>query len=113
MNEQSITGTYKLTALTYRQNSSAASQDLYSSLDACQKDNVFIFNADHTFYYQDIGVLCSPPSNDASTWSLNGSSLEFSGDVNNVTSFDCNNMVTTVSNYNFPGDLLTATYRKQ
>lgn len=113
LTEESLVGTYRLTALTYRQSPSGTEQDLYNTIYDCERDNVFIFNADRTFNFQDVGILCIPPLNDASTWSLIGTTLEFGGEVNNVTSFDCNNMITTTSDYNFPGDVLRATYIRQ
>lgn len=107
---ETLVGTYKLTAAKYKASPSAQEVDLFASVNNCEKDNFFIFNSNNTFTYQDAGVLCNPASTDASGWSLTGTTLEFGGDVNTVTDFDCNSMVTTTSNSQ--GGVLTATYIK-
>jgi hypothetical protein len=104
----SLVGSYKLTALTYKSGSNGLEDNLYVNINSCEKDNVFIFNSNNTFTYQDAGLQCNPASSDASGWSLIGTTLEFAGDVNTVTDFDCNTMVTTSSNPQ--GGILTATF---
>jgi hypothetical protein len=112
LTDASLVGTYKLTGLTYRLSPQAAEENVFSTFTECERDNVFIFNADHTLYYQDAGVICNPPQNDQGVWALNGSTLTFDGETNTVASFDCKTMVTQTRDVSFNGDVLTATYVK-
>ncbi len=107
---ESLVGTYRLTALTYT-GSNGLEEDLYATFNSCEKDNVFIFNSNNSFMYQDAGLQCNPVSTDASSWRLMGTTLEYGGEVNTVMDFDCSSMVTTSSNPQ--GGVLTATFIRQ
>ncbi len=106
----SLAGSYKLTGLMYKPAPSLSEQNLFTDMEECRRDNIFIFNSDKTFIHQDIGTTCLPSETEQSAWDLDGTTLTIDNMVSNVTSFDCNTMQTTTTNYNIPGDLLIATY---
>jgi hypothetical protein len=111
----SIAGTYKTTSITYRANATAPEVDYYSISmpEACEIDDNLILNADGTYQYLDAGIICSPAGNDAGTWSVNGNTLETDGDLANIESFDCNNLVLTIDDVEVDGDRIKITLARQ
>jgi len=70
------TGKWKLTALTVK--AAGQSGDAYADMDACEKDNIFFFNADGTYQYQSGVTKCDvsePAIIEAGTWEITGKNL--------------------------------------
>jgi hypothetical protein len=67
--ETNLLGTYKLASETAQQGS-GAQINLSDSLAACEKDDVLKFNADSTYDYLDVGMVCNPAGNYSGTWYL-------------------------------------------
>lgn len=104
-----VSGTYKLTAMKVKP-SGGAEIDVLPFLDACEKDDLFILNANGTFNYDDAGTVCSPSGDYNSTWSLSGNTITLDGEAATVSSFDCHTLVIT---QNDAGDVTTITMTKQ
>ncbi|HEX5655396.1 MAG TPA: lipocalin family protein [Chitinophagaceae bacterium] len=110
-----IAGTYKLTGLTYKANSSAQEQDFLIFIDACERDDLHILNSNGSFTYQDAGTVCSPDgSYTGGTWTLTGNVIDIDGNYSGtIQSFDCRNLVMVESDVLNTGDRFTATFVKQ
>ena len=78
-----LVGTYKITSAKIN------GVDLFSTFEACEKDDTYTFNANGNFVTTDAGVVCSPNNNDTGPWSLTGNSLNIDGEVNTVSDFTC------------------------
>ncbi len=112
LNAANFAGTYKFTALTYKANTATPPVDEFAFLDACEKDDIIIFNANNTSSYTDAGVVCVPDGNGTGTWSLTGSTALIDGEIATVASFDCTGMTLTFAGTD-PGELSTITLQKQ
>ncbi len=110
LNSASLAGSYQITSLKYKQTPTSAEIDVLASFNACERDDIFTFNSNSTFTYQDAGTLCVPSGSFTDTWSLSGNTLTYDGEAYNVSSFSCDNMVITQSNVNVSGDVITATF---
>lgn len=99
--KQSLVGTYRIGAMTTKDNTGAVI-DLHASLDDCQKDDLFQFNLDGSYIQKDAGISCSPSTDDTGTWSLPASNkILIDGITADITSFDGKKLVMTI-----PGDAL-------
>ncbi|MEO6405744.1 MAG: lipocalin family protein [Ferruginibacter sp.] len=110
LNSASVAGSYKITSLKYKQTPSSPEVDLYNSLSACEKDDIYIFDSNGSFNYQDAGTICNPSGSYNSSWSLSGNTLTYDGDAYNVSSFNCSNMSLTGNSLFVSGDVATATF---
>lgn len=111
----SISGSYKITAYTYKQSASSPEIDYYSTLfpDACERDDVLAFSANGTYQKTDVGIVCSPPENDNGTWSLASNTITINGDPDTIESFNCKTLVVGSPDFLIPGDKLKITLIKQ
>lgn len=112
----SISGSYKITAYTYKASTSSPEIDYYSTIfpDACDRDNVLTFNANGTYQLIDAGVACSPPGNDNGTWALAGTTtMQIDGDAVTIESFDCKKLIFVNADTQTTGDQLKITLTKQ
>jgi hypothetical protein len=113
-NVASLSGTYKLTALKYKQTATAAEQDFLALKDACEKDDLIVLNANGTYLYKDLGSFCSPSGNDNGTWNLNGNIIKSDGMIDGtIKSFDCKTLVVVTPDALVPGDQLVFTMTRQ
>lgn len=112
-NMASIAGSYKIIAAKYKASSTAPEQDFFSTLPACEKDDIIKLNANGTADYQDAGTACTPNSTYSSTWSLSGNTITMDGTPGTIQLFDCKKLVVTGTGTLVPGDILTVTYEKQ
>ena len=110
-----ISGSYKVTAYGYKQTPTSPEEDYYPVLfpDACDRDDVYTFNANGTYLLKDAGIVCSPPDDDPGTWSLLGNTMTIDGDQNGIESFDCKTLILFNTDINTPGDRLKITMIKQ
>ena len=104
-------GTYRITAVKYKQTPTSAEQDYYNTLftDPCEKDDTYNFNANGTYIFTDAGVKCAPPGDFTGTWSLSGNTITIDGDPGNVESFSCTAMIVSVTPFIIAGDKATIT----
>lgn len=109
-NMASVSGTYKLTAMKYRPSGSTNEIDLYAFLDACEKDDLTVLNANGTYAYQDAGTVCNPNGSFNGTWTMSGNSITVDGESGTIQSFDCNTIVFYTED---AGDRITFTYVRQ
>lgn len=109
----SISGSYKLTGLTYKASATATEQDLLPFLDPCERDDIEIFASNGTYTYQDAGTVCVPNGSFTGTWSLSGSTITVDGDAGTIQSWDCHTLVVYAVNVNTAGDRMTFTYTRQ
>jgi hypothetical protein len=108
-----IVGSYKVTAIKYKTNSTSPEQDFFATLPDCEKDDIIKLNTNGTADYQDAGTACTPNNSYSSTWSLNGNTITIDGTPGNIQSFDCRTLVVSASGAFVPGDIFTVTYEKQ
>ena len=111
----SITGNYKITAVTYKSSATAPETDYFKMLfpDACERDNVYAFSSNGSYTINDAGIVCSPASDDDGTWSVSGNIMTIDGDAVDVKSFDCQSLVIVNSDTQSSGDKLTLTLTRQ
>ena len=107
----SISGSYKITAYTYKQTPTSPEEDYYPILfpDACERDDELSFSTNGTFQKTDAGIVCSPPENDNGTWSLTGNTITIDGDPATIESFNCKTLVITITDFQITGDKLKIT----
>lgn len=116
INASSISGSYKITAVTYKASATAAETDYFNILfpDACERDDVFTFIAGGTYHIADVGIVCSPSGDDNGTWSLSGTtSMLIDGDAVELESFDCKKLITVNTDTQVSGDRLKLTLTRQ
>jgi hypothetical protein len=97
LNSVNIQGTYKITASTYQANAQSTLIDDYSSWNACEKDDLFVF-ANGTLTSSEGAISCNPPTDPFNAiWSLNGNqfTISLSGISFSYTVefFSCNQIV--------------------
>ena len=111
----SISGSYKITAYTYKESPSLPETDYYTILfpDACERDDILTFNKNGTYQKTDAGIVCSPPENDNGTWVLSGNTVSINGDPETIESFDCKTLVVAFTDFLTPGDKLKITLVRQ
>ena len=112
----SISGPYKITAVTYKANATAAEQDFFNTLfvDACRRDDVYTFKEDGTYKLTDAGTVCSPSGDDNGTWTLSGTAtMQIDGDDAAIESFDCKKLILVNTDIDLPGDKMKITMTRQ
>jgi hypothetical protein len=109
-----LSGSYRITALQYKPDPSAAPVDYLAPMDDCEKDDTLILKSDGTYDYNDAGTICAPNGTQHGTWKVNGNTLTSDGIFNGViASYDCKTLVFYTENAIKPGDKLTFTMIKQ
>ncbi len=112
----SVSGSYKITAATYRTSASATETDYLPVLfpDACERDDIITFSANGTYQFADVGTVCSPAGGNNGTWSLTGiNSMAIDGDAVILESFDCKKLIFVNTDTQVSGDLLKLTLTRQ
>jgi hypothetical protein len=93
-----LAGTYKLSLVELVSGTTAVPiTDDY--LEACEKDDELILNANGTFNFLDAGIACDPTSSETGTWQVNSNGtftindeiLTLEDAV--IAKFDCKNLV--------------------
>ncbi|TMI85466.1 MAG: hypothetical protein E6H08_22515 [Bacteroidetes bacterium] len=61
-----LSGSYKITAATYKANASSSEANYLDILlpDACERDDIYTFQTNGTYQIKDAGTVCSPPGDD-------------------------------------------------
>lgn len=97
-NQANFAGTYKVTSVIYKADASTSAVDEFTTWDACEKDDLVIFNTNGTVTYQDAGTVCTPDGNDTGIWAyVNSSTVIIDGDNATVSDFSCSGMKVTFS----------------
>ncbi|HEX7904431.1 MAG TPA: lipocalin family protein [Chitinophagaceae bacterium] len=114
-NVTSLSGTYKLTALKYKQTSTSPEADWMATVvQSCKKDDLYVLASDGAFSIQDAGTVCSPAGNYTGTWTFLNNEINMDGYYSGtVNSFNCSTLVFTQNDALESGDMLTATFVKQ
>jgi hypothetical protein len=112
LNQTNLLGSYKITSIKYKANTSTPEVDVLATYDACDKDDLTVFNSNNTLSYVDAGTKCSPPTDGTGIWALSGSNLIIDGEIATVSSFNCSGMTITIPG-TAAGELTTATLAKQ
>lgn len=100
--------------MTYKESASAAEENIFNNLDACEKDDLLTLQANGTYNYQDAGTHCDPVGNDEGEWSVNGNMISSDGVVGGViTSYDCHTLKYYVADVIVDGDKIYFTLTKQ
>ena len=110
-----IAGSYRVTAVTYKQTSSSAETDYYNFFfpDACDRDDILTLNANGTYTLTDAGVVCSPSNTDTGTWSQTGNTIIVDGEAGTILSFNCDALVFGENDVIIAGDQLKLTLTRQ
>src|SRR5688572_11483803 len=111
----SISGSYKITACTYKGGPQFPEIDyLHSLFDACELDDIYKFSANESYQIMDIGVVCFPSGDETGTWKLqSGTAMIIDGDPVILESFDCKTLVIVNTDTQQPGDRLKLTLTRQ
>lgn len=91
LNHGNFVGSYKVTSFKYKADASATEIDEFPTWDACEKDDLVIFNDNGTVTFQDAGTACVPDGNDTGIWTLSGSTITLDGQTGTVSQFSCDN----------------------
>ena len=110
-----ISGTYKITSVTYKTSSTAAEQDYYTLFfpDPCERDDVYNLKANGTYTFTDAGVKCSPPGDFSGNWNVNGNVGNIDGYSITIQSFNCSSLVIVWPDYFSFGDQVKFTFTRQ
>lgn len=109
-----LAGSYKLTALQYKQGAATAPVDYLTYLEDCEKDDVLELKSDGTYTYHDAGITCKESAADNGTWTVSGKTLSSDGQLQGtIDSYDCKTLVYYVDNALTNGDRLTYTMVRQ
>lgn len=111
----SISGSYKITAMTYKESPSSPEEDYFTLVfpDACERDDVMTFQTNGTYQSTDVGIVCSPAGGDNGTWSLSASTMTIDGDPVTIESFNCKTLILVNSDTQTQGDKFRITLTKQ
>ena len=108
--KENLTGSYKLTAV--KMTSGTSTLDLFLLMDACDKDDSYLLNADNSYSVKDDGTMCSP-SNDytGGNWSLvNSTTINIDGEVGTIKSWNGKTLVVEATEL---GTIYSQTFVKQ
>lgn len=110
ISDESIAGTYKVTALTIKP-TTGTEEDLFATLDDCQKQSSQLLNAKHSYQLIDV---CDPANNQTGTWALHGTqTITINGVTGNLVSFDGHRLVISFDDFmGLPGKM-TETLTRQ
>jgi lipocalin-like protein len=111
----SISGSYKVTAYTYKQSASSPETDYFNIIfsEACERDDILTFNSNGLWTLTDAGVVCSPAGDDNGAWTLSGNTMSIDGDPTIIESFDCKTLVLANTDVIITGDKSKITLTRQ
>jgi hypothetical protein len=98
--KENIEGTYKLVGATNKFVGLGLDQntDIFKTMEACEKDNLWLFKAADAFELKDAGEVCVPSSGETTTWSVSSEgALIIDGQIlGKVTSLTSKQLVVTL-----------------
>ena len=112
----SISGSYKITAYTYKAGPQFPEIDYMNDIfpSFCDRDNIYKFTSNGTYQIMDIGIVCSPTGDDTGTWQfLSTAALKIDGDEVILESFDCKTLVLVNTDTQQQGDRLKIVMSRQ
>ena len=109
----SVTGTYSLTSLYYRDSPNGSDSQIIGSLAACKRDDLLVLNTNGLFEMQDVGVTCSGGGNIGGSWTISSNTISLESDTYTFLSFDCTKLSIYKTNRIVPGDRTVWVYTKQ
>jgi hypothetical protein len=113
LNQTSILGTYKITSLQYYNAGSTTPRDSLANYPSCERDNVYVLNANNAYEYKDLGTICVPVSGGVGTWSLGNQTFVIDRKVGIIENFDCNGFTVLETDLRTNGDKLRTVYTRQ
>lgn len=115
INKANLSGSYKFTAVEYKQSASATPVNYMQFMEDCEKDNILELRNDGTYEYKDAGNVCASHEVEKGSWNLQGHILTLDDEPlpGTITSFDCKTLVYYVENGITDGDRMTYTMTKQ
>lgn len=115
LTEANLVGSYKITSVKYKASASSPEIDYSNQFfdEACQKDDITTFNADHTYIYSDAGTACSPKGDDNGTWTLTNNVVSVDGEPGTLQNFSCSGFTAVGTDINTTGDQISVAYTKQ
>jgi len=94
--KENLIGSYKLTSAKAKVLSQEVDViDTY--VEACQKDDVYVLNADFSAKIKDEGTKCGNGEGYTSSWELDGNYIDIDGYSGNIKSFDGKTLVVEAS----------------
>jgi Lipocalin-like domain len=110
----SIAGTYKVASVKYKASATAAEEDYYALMDACEKDDLVDLEVNGNYTYRDEGVTCSPSGTYSGTWGITANVIISDGIIaGTIQGYDCQNLIVYTTDVIIPGDRITLTIAKQ
>ncbi len=113
LSASTLEGAWKITDLRYRENAQANEVDIFASSTPCKKDDIYVFNVNHTYEYNDLGLLCSPPDSYVGHWALSGSVITFDSTNSYTISASSCNSLKVIKTGSTIGEYLLVTFTKQ
>lgn len=108
--KENLVGTYKISSIIM-QTGSSPGVDVFSSFDACEKDDLYKLNANMTYEVEDAGTECTPPNDYSDVWDLiNSTTIVIEGMEATIKTWDGQTLVVSGTDQ---GSTLTFTYVKQ
>jgi hypothetical protein len=109
-----IAGTYKVASVKYKASTTAAEEDYYALMDACEKDDLVDLEANGNYTYRDEGVACSPSGTYSGTWAITANVIISDGIIaGTIQDYNCQNLIVYSTDVIIPGDRITLTISKQ
>jgi Lipocalin-like domain len=109
-----IAGTYKVASVKYKASATAAEEDYYALMEACEKDDLVDLEANGNYTYRDEGVACSPSGTYSGNWSIVANTIISDGIIaGTIQEYDCQNLIVYDTDVIIPGDRITLTIAKQ
>jgi len=115
ISKANLTGSYKLTALEYKQSATAQPVNYLDFMEDCEKDNILKLQSDGNYVYEDAGTVCPSHEVEKGTWDVEGHTINIDGvlQLGIITSYDCKTLICYVENGITQGDRMTYTLVKQ
>jgi len=114
LTEANLVGSYKVASVKYKASASDPEMDYTDQyLEACEKDDITTFNANHTYAYTDAGTTCTPAGDATGDWSLSGNTVTSDGDAATLENFSCSGFTVSGTDVITTGDKLSINYVKQ
>ncbi len=113
LSESTLQGAWKITDLKHKENAQSNEVDIFATSTACKKDDIYVFNSNHTYQYNDLGLFCSPPDSYEGRWALSGGVITFdSTNSYTISAANCNSMK-VIKTGSAVGEYLLVTFTKQ